>query len=223
MRRKLALISAAAVVASAGLVVVAQQAFAATGCNAKYTIVNQWAGGFQAQVDVTNLGDPITSWTVGWDFGNSSQTITQIWNANKTQTGLHVDATNLSWNANVATNGAISFGFLGNWSGANPLGANLKLNGTTCTGSVGGSPSASASPSASQGGGNRAPSATITSPTAGSSFTAPATISLAATASDPDGTVSKVEFYNGTTLLGTDTTSPYSFTWNNVAAGNYTL
>jgi len=123
----------------------------------------------------------------------------------------------------VATNGSISFGFLGNWTGSNPLGANLKLNGTTCTGSVGGSPSASASASPSGGTGNRAPSASITSPTSGSSFTAPATINIAATASDPDGTVSKVEFYNGTTLLGTDTTSPYSFSWANVAAGNYTL
>src|SRR6266545_6096240 len=137
MRRKLALMSAAAIVATTGIVAVAHQAFAATGCSAKYTIMNEWAGGFQAQVDVTNLGDALTSWTVGWDFGNSSQTISQIWNANKTQTGMHVDATNLSWNANVATNGAISFGFLGNWSGSNPAGTNLKLNGIVCTGTVG--------------------------------------------------------------------------------------
>jgi hypothetical protein len=32
-----------------------------------------------------------------------------------------------------------------------------------------------------------------------------------------DGSVAKVEFFNGTTLLGTDTTSSYSFAWNNVA------
>jgi cellulose 1,4-beta-cellobiosidase len=224
MRRKLALMSAAAVAATTGLFVVAQQAYAATGCNAKYTIMNQWAGGFQAQVDVTNLGDPVTSWTVGWDFGNSSQTITQIWNANRTQTGLHVNATNLNWNANVATNGAISFGFLGNWSGSNPTGANLTFNGTVCTGTIGGSQSASPSASTSQSpGGNRAPSATITSPTAGSSFTAPASIAINATATDPDGTVARVEFLNGSTVLGSDTTAPYSFTWNNVAAGDYTL
>ena len=36
-------------------------------------------------------------------------------------------------------------------------------------------------------------------------------MTLSATASDSDGTISKVEFYNGTTLLGTDTTSPYSY------------
>jgi hypothetical protein len=32
-----------------------------------------------------------------------------------------------------------------------------------------------------------------------------------------------VELFNGSTLLGTDTTSPYNFSWNNVAAGSYTL
>ena len=48
-------------------------------------------------------------------------------------------------------------------------------------------------------------------------------MTLSATASDSDGTISKVEFYNGATLLGTDTTSPYSFTWSSVAAGTYTV
>ncbi|MFL6052442.1 MAG: Ig-like domain-containing protein [Actinoallomurus sp.] len=43
---------------------------------------------------------------------------------------------------------------------------------------------------------------------------------LAATAGANDGaTISKVEFYDDTTLLGTDTSSPYSFTWTNVPAG----
>ncbi|WP_442877620.1 glycoside hydrolase family 6 protein [Dactylosporangium sp. AC04546] len=73
------------------------------------------------------------------------------------------------------------------------------------------------------GGGNGSPTVSLTSPSTGSSYTAPATVSLAATASDSDGTVTKVDFYNGSTLLGTDTTSPYTYTWSNVAAGSYTL
>jgi hypothetical protein len=67
--------------------------------------------------------------------------------------------------------------------------------------------------------GNTAP--TVSLSTGGTSFTAPATITLTATASDSNGTVSKVDFYQGTTLLGTDTTSPYTFTKSSVAAGTY--
>src|SRR4051794_5568742 len=186
MRRKLALMSAATVVAATGVFAVAHQAFAASGCSAKYTITNQWAGGFQAQVDVTNLGDAITSWNVGWDFGNSSQTISQIWNATKTQSALHVTATNMSYNGAVATNGAISFGFLGAWSGSNPAGANFTLNTTASTATPGGGPPPPPPPPTSSPS-PTAPPAALTSPSAGPSFPAPATVNLAATASTASG------------------------------------
>ncbi|MBX9852226.1 MAG: cellulase family glycosylhydrolase [Cytophagaceae bacterium] len=70
---------------------------------------------------------------------------------------------------------------------------------------------------------NKIPTASITSPANGASFTAPATIAINASASDADGTISKVDFYNGTTLLGSDATAPYSFTISNAAAGTYSL
>jgi hypothetical protein len=70
---------------------------------------------------------------------------------------------------------------------------------------------------------NTPPTVSLTSPADGATFTAPATINLAATASDVDGTIARVEFYSGTTLLGTDTTAPYAFTWSNVPAGTYSL
>jgi hypothetical protein len=63
----------------------------------------------------------------------------------------------------------------------------------------------------------------ITSPGNGSSFTAPANITITATASDIDGKINKVEFYNGTTKLGESTTTPFSFIWNNVAVGTYSI
>lgn len=69
----------------------------------------------------------------------------------------------------------------------------------------------------------QAPTVSLTSPTASATFAAPATITLTANAADADGTISKVEFYQGTTLLGTATTAPYSFSWSNVAAGSYAL
>jgi photosystem II stability/assembly factor-like uncharacterized protein len=71
--------------------------------------------------------------------------------------------------------------------------------------------------------GNQAPIVFITSPTNNSSFGTPASITINALASDIDGTVSKVEFYNGATLLSSDATAPYLYTWTNVAIGNYTI
>ncbi|MCS3795468.1 glycosyl hydrolase family 18 protein [Niastella sp. OAS944] len=70
---------------------------------------------------------------------------------------------------------------------------------------------------------NQAPVVTLTSPASGATFSAPATVTIAATASDADGTVSKVGFYNGATLLTEVTSSPYSYTWSNVAAGTYAI
>ncbi|MBG8552491.1 Ig-like domain-containing protein [Hymenobacter guriensis] len=67
------------------------------------------------------------------------------------------------------------------------------------------------------------PTVTLTSPVATDKFTAPTTITLTATAADANGTVSKVEFYNGDTKLGEDTSAPYSFEWKNVAAGSYSI
>jgi len=70
---------------------------------------------------------------------------------------------------------------------------------------------------------NKPPTVTLTSPTDGASFFASATIGLAANASDSDGSVVRVDFFQGTTLIGTSTTPPYTATWSNVAIGSYTL
>ena len=74
-----------------------------------------------------------------------------------------------------------------------------------------------------QGGSNQNPTVSVTSPANNATFSSSANIDITATAADADGTVSKVDFYNGATLLGTDITSPYAYTWNNVAAGNYVI
>jgi hypothetical protein len=70
---------------------------------------------------------------------------------------------------------------------------------------------------------NKAPTVSLTSPLAGTSFTAPATVTLSATASDPENQLARVEFYAGSARIGTDTTAPYSFSWTNVAAGTYSI
>lgn len=65
--------------------------------------------------------------------------------------------------------------------------------------------------------------AKMTSPVANATAAEPGSFVLTATATSTGGTIKNVAFYSGTTLLNTDTTSPYTFTWNNVAAGTYVL
>lgn len=70
---------------------------------------------------------------------------------------------------------------------------------------------------------NQPPIISIYSPVKSSGFTAPATITIDASASDTDGAVTKVEFYNGTTKLGERVTAPWSFTWKDVSEGSYSI
>ena len=70
---------------------------------------------------------------------------------------------------------------------------------------------------------NSAPTVSITQPAPGARFYAPATVNIAASASDADGTVTKVEFFNGATKIGEDTAAPYAFAWTGVAQGVYSV
>jgi hypothetical protein len=72
-------------------------------------------------------------------------------------------------------------------------------------------------------GGNQPPTVSLTAPEDGASYTAPATLTITADAADPDGTVARVDFYAGSTLIGSDTASPFTITWSDVSANSYTL
>lgn len=67
------------------------------------------------------------------------------------------------------------------------------------------------------------PEVLIISPENNSLFAGASNIMIMANASDRDGTISKVEFYNGTTKLGETTVAPFSFEWKNVSVGDYIL
>lgn len=70
---------------------------------------------------------------------------------------------------------------------------------------------------------NQNPSVSISSPTTNSTYTAPASVKIDANASDSDGSVTMVEFFNGSSLLYKDSVAPYSYIWSGVAAGSYSL
>ncbi|HET6671461.1 MAG TPA: Ig-like domain-containing protein [Pyrinomonadaceae bacterium] len=67
------------------------------------------------------------------------------------------------------------------------------------------------------------PSVSLTSPANGAGFNGGAQVTIAADASDADGTVTKVDFFANNTLIGTATTAPYSVVWNNVPVGTHVL
>ncbi|MBI4325116.1 MAG: hypothetical protein HY674_07610 [Chloroflexi bacterium] len=69
---------------------------------------------------------------------------------------------------------------------------------------------------------NTPPSVSITSPTGGATFTAPASITITATATDSNGTVTQVEFFVDGASIGVDTASPFSVS-TTLAAGSHAL
>jgi hypothetical protein len=70
---------------------------------------------------------------------------------------------------------------------------------------------------------NQPPSVSITKPMAGSVFGRSVSIPITANASDSDGPVAKVEFFDGAEKLGEALSAPYSFSWVGAAAGTHVL
>jgi hypothetical protein len=77
--------------------------------------------------------------------------------------------------------------------------------------------------------GNQAPTVELVAPTASTSYTLGQSIALAAAATDADGQIVRVEFYEGSTKLGEDLSAPYStdatysMEWTPSEAGEYSL
>ena len=71
--------------------------------------------------------------------------------------------------------------------------------------------------------GNVSPTISITSPSDGSSIKEGVAITINTIASDLDGSVTVVEFFDGATKLGEDATAPFSFVWNGASIGNHQL
>ena len=98
-----------------------------------YQVVNEWPGGFQGEVVITNLSaTPINGWRLAWSF-SAGQQITQLWSGDWDQNGPDVTVDNVSYNPGIAANGGtVGFGFLANGQGTNPPPTAFTLNGTSC-------------------------------------------------------------------------------------------
>jgi RHS repeat-associated protein len=70
---------------------------------------------------------------------------------------------------------------------------------------------------------NALPLVSLTSPSINASFKAPANIPLAVQVADTDGSIVRVEFFYGSTLITALRAPPYSFVWSEVPQGAYAL
>ena len=94
--------------------------------------VNQWDGGFQAEVELTSR-TALNGWRVEWSYPDG-QRLTQMWDGTYTQQGARVTATQASYNASIPAGQPLSFGFLGTWFSANTAPSVITLNGAVCSG-----------------------------------------------------------------------------------------
>jgi hypothetical protein len=188
---------------------------------------------FTAKV-TTNLGLVATSApaTVTVVAANTAPTITLIAPANATNVGAGSNVT-LSAIAAAATGQTITK--VDFYQGATLLGtataspynfvwSNVPAGSYSLTAKVTTSTGLTATSTANTLNVIAAPVVTLTSPANNTIATSPENFTLTATATAASGaTISKVDFYNGATLLGTSTTAPYSYAWSNVASGAYTI
>jgi hypothetical protein len=109
---------------------------AASTCAVNYALTDGWGNGFIASVTLTDTGPtPINGWSLTFSFPATTETENGGWNATWSESGSHVEATSLTWNAQLAANSGNSqnIGFVGANTGAYPSPASISLNGTVCT------------------------------------------------------------------------------------------
>ncbi len=70
---------------------------------------------------------------------------------------------------------------------------------------------------------NTPPTVSITSPSDGASVNQGDSITISASASDSDGSITRIEFLVGGSVIGEDQTAPYTITWQVPLAGDYTI
>jgi endoglucanase len=182
-------------------------------CTVSYTVVNSWPGGFQAGITITNNGPAISSWTLAFTFPDD-QVVSGGWSGAFSQNGQDVTVTSESYNGALGTGASTSIGFTGTVGATDDVPAYFAVNGYACNGAT------------------QVPFAELTSPAANQGYTPGSAVTVAATASEPTASITKVEFFAtsvipGTStapvLLGTDTASPYTATWASAPAGYYDL
>ncbi|MCD9874985.1 glycoside hydrolase family 48 protein [Streptomyces guryensis] len=174
-------------------------------CSVDYK-TNDWGSGFTADLTITNRGtDTINGWTLTYSY-SGNQKLSNGWNGTWSQSGQSVTVKDVGYNGTIAAGAAVSTGAQFSYSGTNTAPTSFVINGTTCAGA------------------HQPPVTVLTSPKPGAVYSQGDAVPLAATAAAADNaTISKVEFYDDTTLLGTDTSAPYSLSASSLSVGSHSL
>jgi endoglucanase len=112
------------------LTAVVRPATADTGVTCTYTVIGSWAGGFTANVDITNNGPAINGWTLRWTF-RTPTSLGTVWSSVITEQGNQATATNMSWNGAIPPGFTTAFG----WSAravSTAVPTDLTINGQSC-------------------------------------------------------------------------------------------
>lgn len=208
----------ALLVAPRPLAAAAAAAAAGPACTVGYQVTSQWATGFTVQITITNNGPAVPSWNLQYAYTGNQQ-LQNGWNANWSQSGENITASNASWNGSLASNGSVVIGAQFTYSATNSAPTAFILSGTACNG--GGSSTTQPTVSMTVG------------PTTNDTAPYGSTLTLSADASAGDsGTVTSVSFYEthycpgsevGALKLGTVTTAPYNFQWTDVPLDYFSI
>jgi hypothetical protein len=102
-------------------------------CAVTFRDTNDWGNGYVGSVDITNTGkEPVTSWTLRFDWPTGWQQLSSGWSATWAQAGRTVSVQG-DPGATIAPGATASAGFVGAYQGPNVLPALFTLNGRTCT------------------------------------------------------------------------------------------
>ncbi|MGQ4437575.1 cellulose binding domain-containing protein, partial [Streptomyces sp. SAS_260] len=174
-------------------------------CSVDYKTTD-WGSGFTADLTLTNRGTTaIDGWTLAYGYTGNQQ-LANGWNGTWSQAGRTITVKNASYNGTLAPGGTVSAGAQFSYSGTNAAPTNFTVNGTSCVGA------------------HQPPITVLTNPAAGAVYSRGDAVPLAATAAAADGaTIAKMEFYDDTTLLGTDTSAPYTYSVSGLTVGSHSL
>ncbi|WFE27719.1 Ig-like domain-containing protein [Solwaraspora sp. WMMD791] len=194
-------------------------AHAAPACTVDYQLTREWSSGFVADLTLTNLGAPLSSWVLQFRLAYGQQADYEL---SVLPPGVRMNTVfgpvvlSAPDGPELPTGGTVRIQLGGHYQGDNPAPSEFLFNELRCNAA---DPTASPPRPSPEPSYLHPPTVAVTSPLPNEVFPAPASIPVtAAVTPAPGRQITKVEFHANGTLLHTDVTAPYGFIWRGAAA-----